>query len=317
MGYRRTSFGNLVYVVNRYEDESSSFGAVKVINADNNILIDSIPIYNDPLGIAIDPSGMNLYVVGDARNLYIIDTARNTVSGSAYIGIQPWGIAVNSTGSLVYVLNRRINFTECCNGSLVVFDVALNQIVKIIEVGENPVGIALSPEDTNIYIANANNDNVYVLDTSNYNILSTIIVGDGPYAFGIFIDTISHYCVPKIDVDIDIKPESDDNCINNNGHGVIPVAILGSADFDCTHVDPTSCSLEGLGLKIVGKGNKYLAHIEDVNHDGYDDLVMRIEDVDGAFAEGQTEATLSGNLYEEYGGTAIEGADTICIVPSD
>lgn len=116
-------------------------------------------------------------------------------------------------------------------------------------------------------------------------------------------------------VEIDIKPGSTDNCINNNGHGVIPVAILGSVDFDCTQIDPSNCTLSGLTLKVVGKANKILAHIEEVNNDGFDDLVLQFEDVDGVFQEGQTDATLIGNLYEEYGGTPIEGSDVICIVP--
>ena len=38
--------------------------------------------------------------------------------------------------------------------------------------------------------------------------------------------------IPVLQVAIDIKPGSDPNCFNNNGNGVIPVAILGSASFD-------------------------------------------------------------------------------------
>ena len=118
-----------------------------------------------------------------------------------------------------------------------------------------------------------------------------------------------------IPASIDIKPGSDDNCINNNGHGVIPVAILGRADFDITQVDPSTCSLAGQTVKAVGKADKLLAHIEDINGDGFDDLVLQIEDVDGAFQVGQGEATLICNLYEEYGSNPIEGTDSICIVP--
>ncbi len=42
---------------------------------------------------------------------------------------------------------------------------------------------------------------------------------------------------------------------------------------------------------------------------------LQIEDTDTVFQEGQAIATLTGYLYEEYGGTEIEGTDTICIVP--
>lgn len=116
-------------------------------------------------------------------------------------------------------------------------------------------------------------------------------------------------------VGIDIKPGSDPNCFNNDGHGVIPVAILGSADFDATQVDPGSVRLEGLSVAARGKSNKLLAHIEDVNGDGFDDLVVQIEDVDGSFTSGSGTATLSGNLFPEYGGTPIQGSDNICVVP--
>ncbi len=54
------------------------------------------------------------------------------------------------------------------------------------------------------------------------------------------------------------------------------------------------------------------AHDEDVNADGYEDLVVQIEDSDRVFSEGDTSATLRGNLS---GGTPIEETDTICIVP--
>ena len=113
-----------------------------------------------------------------------------------------------------------------------------------------------------------------------------------------------------LEIVIDIKPDSPDNCININDHGVIPVAIIGTADFDVTQVDPATCFLEGMGVKIVGKKEKYLAHIKDINNDGYDDLLLKIEDSDGNFVEGQTEATLTGALYD---GTQIEGYDFICI----
>ena len=66
---------------------------------------------------------------------------------------------------------------------------------------------------------------------------------------------------------------------------------------------------------MVGKKLKASAHIEDANYDGYMDLILKIEDSDGDFIEGQTEATLKCNLKDEFGGTAVEGTDFICIVP--
>jgi hypothetical protein len=124
----------------------------------------------------------------------------------------------------------------------------------------------------------------------------------------IFKATVAYSC--PIVVSIDIKPGSDPSCFNNDGHGVIPVAILGSADFDVTRVDPGTVQLEGLAVSAKGKSNKLLAAYEDVNGDGYPDLVIKIEDVDGTFTQGSGTATLNGNLYD---GTPIQGTGDICI----
>ena len=136
--------------------------------------------------------------------------------------------------------------------------------------------------------------------------------GDSPSNDGAYRIGLAFAPYDPIPVYIDIKPGSYPNCINNNGHGVIPVAILGNFDFDVDLIDPESVVLEGLMVKAVGKGNKLLAHYEDVNLDGFTDLVLQIQDVDGAFQEGTTEAILMGSLYS---GTPIEGTDEICIVP--
>jgi hypothetical protein len=113
-------------------------------------------------------------------------------------------------------------------------------------------------------------------------------------------------------VDIDIKPGSYPNAVNNDGNGVIPVAILGSTDFDVTLIAPETVALDGMPVKTVGKANKLQAHYEDVNGDDFQDLVVQIQDVQGTFAEGAIEATLTGQLTD---GTPIEGADEITLVP--
>ena len=52
-------------------------------------------------------------------------------------------------------------------------------------------------------------------------------------------------CVP-LGVTLDIKPGSCPNPVNTKSKGVIPVAILGSADLDVSTIDPASVLLEGV-----------------------------------------------------------------------
>jgi len=76
---------------------------------------------------------------------------------------------------------------------------------------------------------------------------------------------------------IDIKPGSFPNSINLGSHGVIPVAIFSTADFDATTLNPENIFLAGSGVRVRGKGNKYLVSEEDVNGDGLMDLVVKVE----------------------------------------
>lgn len=114
-----------------------------------------------------------------------------------------------------------------------------------------------------------------------------------------------------IAVAIDIKPGSYPNSVNLNDAGVIPVAILGTPEFDVHAINPDTVMLEGLVVKAVGKTNKLLAHYEDVDADGDIDLVVQIQDQDNVFAPGATTATLTGNLLD---GTPILGQDEISLV---
>ncbi|ALR18624.1 hypothetical protein M272_15510 [Vibrio natriegens NBRC 15636 = ATCC 14048 = DSM 759] len=125
-----------------------------------------------------------------------------------------------------------------------------------------------------------------------------------------------------IQVNIDIKPGSHPNNINLDSAGATPVAILGSDTFDVNDIDTNSLSLGSAGVKTVGKKDKSLCSLADVSGDfsiepaglpdGYNDLVCHFVTISVVPEEGNTSATLSGNLLD---GSAIEGSDNVNIVP--
>ena len=120
-----------------------------------------------------------------------------------------------------------------------------------------------------------------------------------------------------IEVDIDIKPGSYPNSINvKRTTGVVPVAVLGSSDFDVTAIDVTTL---GFGPAAASPAHDmtdpsvYLDHLQDVNADGYVDLVGHYPVADIGLTKGDTEACIGGATLT---GIPIEGCDSVRVIGS-
>jgi len=123
-------------------------------------------------------------------------------------------------------------------------------------------------------------------------------------------------------ITIDIKPGSYPNSINLGSNGVVPVVILSTTDFDATDptlVNPDNVFLAGSGVRVRGKGNKFLASEEDVDGDGLMDLVVKVETENldpGLFAEGGAYLTIN-EADDPDSIVFYRGWDEITIVPPE
>jgi Ca-activated chloride channel family protein len=107
-------------------------------------------------------------------------------------------------------------------------------------------------------------------------------------------------------VRIDIKPGSYPNSIRLGKPGVVPVAVLTTACFDATTIDPESVEFAGaFPLRST---------TEDVDGDGDDDMLFHFARLDLDLDGTSTEATLTG---ETEGGVPIQGTDSVRIVPNN
>ena len=171
------------------------------------------------------------------------------------------------------------------------------------------------------------------------------------YAFSGLIDevriwdkalTIEQLGSGSVIVAMDIKPQSCPNPLNVKNQGVLPVAILGTADFDASEVDPTTVELVGVqpirwNLEDVATpfvlstgGLELCLNCTEEGADGFFDLILKFEaqEVLGALSFGtmalvdESEIilsndrvclviTLTGNLHD---GTPIWGKDTVLII---
>jgi hypothetical protein len=124
--------------------------------------------------------------------------------------------------------------------------------------------------------------------------------------------------IDLLTVMIDIKPGSYPNCFNIDGKGVVPVAILGSAELDVMTIDTSTLNFAGMAVLVRGKKGP-MCHYEDVSGDftnpegapdGYTDLVCQFEDNPEYWESDASTAEITG-LFND--GVPFYGIDEICI----
>jgi hypothetical protein len=135
-----------------------------------------------------------------------------------------------------------------------------------------------------------------------------------------------------VDVKIDIKPGSCPNPINLKSKGVLPVAVLGTEDFNVTDINPQSIRLGRTGIEegiaplhwsYDDVGTPFIGdpcECHDLNGDGYIDMMFQFDTQDAAsklklseFAGGMIPLELTGMLKEENDKVGIRGQDCVRI----
>jgi hypothetical protein len=112
-----------------------------------------------------------------------------------------------------------------------------------------------------------------------------------------------------ITVGLEIKPGSDPNSINPSLEGDLPVAILGTDVFDVADVDVTTLAF---GPSRASFDHSHGPHLEDVNGDGFTDLMAHFRIEDAGIAFGDPEACATGKKLD---GKPFMGCDAIRTVP--
>jgi len=145
--------------------------------------------------------------------------------------------------------------------------------------------------------------------------LSSGVVDDVLYMFGGVGPTgavsSNEAFSPFLHVGIDIKPGDGKNTISLMSAGTVPVAILGSATFDPTTVDPATVTLAGAHSTSPGRGQP-ITITRDMNRDGYLDLVLYFRIRDLKLTVTDTQAVLYGTTFS---GQRIHGSDSVRVVP--
>lgn len=126
---------------------------------------------------------------------------------------------------------------------------------------------------------------------------------------------------PTMWVEIDVKPGDETNRIRTSGTESIAVAVLTTATFDATTVDPSSVCFgdeppaggttsynQPAGVDADCNEEHHRGHLEDADGDGDLDMVFHFESAQTGIDPGDTVARLTGRTTS---GQLIEGTDSI------
>lgn len=136
--------------------------------------------------------------------------------------------------------------------------------------------------------------------------------------------TVEASTIGEKKVSVDVKPRSCPNTLNVKSKGVLPVAILGTNEFNVNDIDVATIKLAGVeplrsSLEDVSSPSTP-GNCSDVGLDGIPDLTLKFSIQEIVAALGDVEdgeeipLTLTGKLSKDL---QIEGEDTILIVKKD
>ncbi|MBI2247273.1 MAG: YncE family protein [Armatimonadetes bacterium] len=281
-----------------------------MLNLADNSLVANVPLGTRGFGVAVHPKGHRFYVaLPNVNQLAIVDAMPPFSFSTVGVGVTPQSVtpqsvAVSPDGKRVYIGNYGDPDPSVNNpGSVTILD-ENGGFVQTVTVGTNPYGVQVSPDSSRVFVANWGSNNLSVIDAVSFEVSTVALSGRAPVAFG-----ISMLPEEVMTVGVDIMPGGNPNMINLRAQGTLPVAILGSAEFNVATIDPTTVTLAGAG--VVMKKNGPMASMDDVNGDGFVDLVVHVARKDLKLQVGDTEAVLEGKTYD---GLAIRGTDSVVVI---
>jgi YVTN family beta-propeller protein len=153
-------------------------GAVKLYSPVRDVLrlVTSVPAGKQPGEMCLDPGGTHLFVGEVAeKQVGILDLASKTMVGTiSDPGIKsPDGCTVSPDGKKLYLVDKEANI-------VFVFNTATRELIKKIEVGEEPRRALFSRDGKTVIVTCAGADNLTVMDAATDTIVRTVKTGHGP-----------------------------------------------------------------------------------------------------------------------------------------
>ena len=170
--------GRRLFVSNEDADRLS------VVDLETGEIVREVQVGREPEGVRLSPDGGTVYVTSESDHaVTVVNAASGEVIGSIDVGWRPRDSIFTVDGSRAYVSAEH-------GGSVAIVDVANRSVLETIMLppGSLPMGLALSPEEDRLYVANGRAGTVSVIDTATAEIVANVRVGARPWGVGLTSD---------------------------------------------------------------------------------------------------------------------------------
>ena len=152
--------------------------SLSVMSTLTNTSIKEVVFSHTPTNICLSSDGTHAFIIGvtsTSEVLMILDTVTYEVKIIPLFEYQenPWYI---STGIAYSEKSKKIFVSGPYNNQVCVIDAETMNILEYIDVGKFPLGLALTKDQNQLCIVNKNDKNVWLIDSSSYQLISKIVL---------------------------------------------------------------------------------------------------------------------------------------------
>ena len=173
-GIAITRDGKLILTADRDSNQ------VSIIDAATLQVTAAVPVGDRPFGITVDAAGTRAYTANvRSDDVSVVDIPSARTIATYKVGRRPYAVALASGKAFV---------TDQYAGTVTVVDLSSGKTIKSIPVGEHPEGIEADASGRHLYVACWMENTLERIDSTTLKVTGKVEVGDGPRAFGAFLD---------------------------------------------------------------------------------------------------------------------------------
>lgn len=159
-------------------------GEATIVDIETAEVLRTIEVGREPEGVKLSPDGTQLLVTNESDHaVAIIDSETGEVLRKVEVGMRPRDVIFSADGSRAYVSAE-------FGSEVAVIDMINRRRLRAIKMpeGSKPMGLALSPDNGTLYVANGRAKTVVKVDLTSDEVVGSVVAGVRPWGLAITPD---------------------------------------------------------------------------------------------------------------------------------